>query len=294
MDVFQKYDTDQDGFLTLQELRQDLSTNRPVQLNSMLTRKLDINFDGKLSGDEIDQSPHVLRTFDRDNDGILSRQELVFSDSGPPAKTTWMPGEHQTEHEIKNLCYGCDAFKLVHGRYPNSLSEMVELPTGSTIQKWRGPFVKELPAQDSWGNSLKYDLKGVVSSAGRDGQWDTQDDIQMRVDQTVRRQAIDRAASRTYSKMRGLLIGCQQYKRQHGEFPASLLALFETPPGMSNRQGRGVQWKGPFVSWPKQELKDSWDNPFIHEVDEENDQVTIRSCGPDEVAATVDDIVINK
>jgi len=80
-----------------------------------------------------------------------------------------------------SLSTALDLYEMDMGTYPESLEYLRERPTSS--DSWHGPYIKK-KANDPWGhlyiykfpgehNSASYDL----SSAGKDGQPDTSDDI---------------------------------------------------------------------------------------------------------------------
>ena len=69
------------------------------------------------------------------------------------------------------------AFELELSRYPASLDELI----AEGDADWPGPFLdSEAVPTDAWGNEMQFELRGKrvrVTSAGRDGQFGTDDDL---------------------------------------------------------------------------------------------------------------------
>jgi len=81
---------------------------------------------------------------------------------------------------------GIERFRLRMGRFPNTLSELVEPPQDSgAADHWRGPYINNPHLlDDPWGNPYRIRVPGVHNvdrydlwSAGPDGRDDTSDDI---------------------------------------------------------------------------------------------------------------------
>lgn len=79
----------------------------------------------------------------------------------------------RTLDEIKNSC----------GLYPNN-EQGLNVLVVDKLSCWKGPYFSEIALNDEWGNKLKYMYPGIhnkdsfdLSSAGRDGKYDTYDDI---------------------------------------------------------------------------------------------------------------------
>lgn len=93
-------------------------------------------------------------------------------------------GDHITKAKIQatianiaRIKTAIHLFELELSRYPSSLEELVFEGDAS----WPGPFLEEetLP-KDGWKHDFRFRIKGKrvkVESAGRDGQFDTDDDI---------------------------------------------------------------------------------------------------------------------
>lgn len=75
-------------------------------------------------------------------------------------------------------------YRLSMNKYPNSLEELWEEPSDSSLaEKWDGPYVEKLK-EDPWGNEYQYLAEGKKNvgkfdlwSNGPDGQSGTADDI---------------------------------------------------------------------------------------------------------------------
>jgi len=81
------------------------------------------------------------------------------------AKGSSIVGETRTmrvQLEMKSLAQEMDRYRAVHGDWPNDLSAL------------RRPY------RDPWGGEYAFELDGDrvwITSAGPDGQWDTDDDL---------------------------------------------------------------------------------------------------------------------
>jgi general secretion pathway protein G len=86
--------------------------------------------------------------------------------------------------QISSFSTALDAFEIDNGYYPrgqNGLQDLVHQP--SDTPNWRGPYLKELPA-DPWNNAYVYESPGRVNvssydlhSPGPDGKSGTEDDV---------------------------------------------------------------------------------------------------------------------
>lgn len=112
-------------------------------------------------------------------------------ESGPSKK--WIPNEsigakrtplkdriRTTQERQKALAKGLQLFEFHHGWMPLDLQALVERPTrfprGRQLKEWL-PLFKELPT-DGWGNPFDFNWEnGYVLSAGADGEWETDDDL---------------------------------------------------------------------------------------------------------------------
>jgi general secretion pathway protein G len=103
--------------------------------------------------------------------GILATVIIVnISGKGDRAKA------QITETNIKTLANEVELFKLEHGRFPDKLMDLVEMPSFADPKKWPpGGYVPEIPL-DGWGNPFVYTVTpgtGVpfeIVSLGGDGQ----------------------------------------------------------------------------------------------------------------------------
>jgi len=84
--------------------------------------------------------------------------------------------------QIRTYEGACIAYKLKHNRFPRSLDDLYQPPSGLSERQWGGPFLNEPVEMDVWGNPYTYTAdearnKVFISSAGPDGQSNTVDDI---------------------------------------------------------------------------------------------------------------------
>jgi len=85
--------------------------------------------------------------------------------------------------QISTLKTQCINYKLSTLSFPKKLEDLVVLPAGMNQSSWGGPYLsdKKIP-KDPWQNPYKYSAKDAtdevfISSAGKDGQHNTADDI---------------------------------------------------------------------------------------------------------------------
>lgn len=102
--------------------------------------------------------------------------------------------QHQKDREnalslfgkFKGLCTAIDAFEMEIGRFPSTpegIHLLIECPANIPKERWRGPYVGKI--KDPWGRDFRYLLtpdkkhgwEYEVISAGKDGRFDTEDDI---------------------------------------------------------------------------------------------------------------------
>ncbi len=82
-----------------------------------------------------------------------------------------------TRLTIDNVRTAIITFEMELARYPTSLEELIL----EGDEDWPGPFldVETIP-RDGWGNELTYEIRNKrvrVTSAGRDGEFGTDDDL---------------------------------------------------------------------------------------------------------------------
>jgi len=79
-----------------------------------------------------------------------------------------------------NLPSAIDMFEMDTGKYPATLDDLLQQPSGLT--NWRGPYLKKSPL-DPWGKPYQYKAPGDHNkdydlwSQGKDGSSGTDDDI---------------------------------------------------------------------------------------------------------------------
>ena len=85
--------------------------------------------------------------------------------------------------QIKILKNACTMYKLSGNPYPKTLENLIVLPPGMNSATWGGPYLEgnSIPL-DPWQNPYKYSAndaaqKVSITSAGKDGQHGTADDI---------------------------------------------------------------------------------------------------------------------
>jgi len=88
----------------------------------------------------------------------------------------------KSRSDIAELSSALARFRSDVGRYPSEqegLESLVERP--HNLKGWTGPYVDKLPDKDEWGNPYRYRLlpggKFEIRSAGRDGEYNTDDDL---------------------------------------------------------------------------------------------------------------------
>jgi general secretion pathway protein G len=84
--------------------------------------------------------------------------------------------------QISMLSKACTAYNLNVGFFPNSLNDLVTLPTGMNQNQWRGPYLESRTVPlDPWGQPYVLGASTgerlIISSNGPDRQAGTQDDI---------------------------------------------------------------------------------------------------------------------
>jgi len=73
---------------------------------------------------------------------------------------------------LQTLVGNIELYKLEVGRYPDNLQALVKQPPG--VDKWNGPYAKDVDLKDSWGNDYRYAVPGAskpydLVSLGADG-----------------------------------------------------------------------------------------------------------------------------
>ena len=89
--------------------------------------------------------------------------------------------------DISNLEVALESFEVDMGRYPTSnegMKALIDEPTGSMADAWKGPYIKRGIPNDPWGNPYVYTIPGRhntkgydLYSYGPDGQDGGSDDI---------------------------------------------------------------------------------------------------------------------
>jgi len=79
--------------------------------------------------------------------------------------------------DIANIGLALDMFEMDTGHYPSTLEELI---SGSSVEGWKGPYLKKLP-KDPWGRAYKYEAGAegknykVCSDGSADGK--SEDDV---------------------------------------------------------------------------------------------------------------------
>src|SRR5471032_1718474 len=73
---------------------------------------------------------------------------------------------------MQSLIGNIEIYKLEVGRYPDNLQALVKQPSG--VERWNGPYAKDVDIKDSWGNDYRYTVPGTgkpydLISLGADG-----------------------------------------------------------------------------------------------------------------------------
>ena len=104
---------------------------------------------------------------------VLLAFVVIFAASFLIFQKTMGEGEVMTaEIRAQSVMQAAEIFKIQHGRYPASPSELTEPPKGK-------PVMSEVPL-DPWARELRFVVEGSrlrVESAGPDGDWGTADDV---------------------------------------------------------------------------------------------------------------------
>jgi type II secretion system protein G len=87
--------------------------------------------------------------------------------------------------QVDLLEHAIDTYRITVNAYPSDFADLVQQPADAAIAKrWAGPYLKEKPKPDPWGNEFRYSAPGKrnpqsfdVWSAGPDGQDGTADGI---------------------------------------------------------------------------------------------------------------------
>jgi general secretion pathway protein G len=85
--------------------------------------------------------------------------------------------------EIKSIEKICQMYQLQVGRFPQSLNDLVVLPSGLSQSEWNGPYYDNAKVpKDPWKNDFAYSVNEAqgrvfVTSNGPDGAKGTADDI---------------------------------------------------------------------------------------------------------------------
>jgi general secretion pathway protein G len=72
----------------------------------------------------------------------------------------------------QSLAGNIELYRLEVGRYPENLQALVKQPAG--VDKWGGPYAKDIDLKDAWGNDYRYTVPGQgkpfdLLSLGADG-----------------------------------------------------------------------------------------------------------------------------
>lgn len=77
----------------------------------------------------------------------------------------------RTRADMRSIGNALDLYQVDCGRYPDSFTSLWLRPAAAS--RWKGPYLKEYPPKDPWGNDYQYvrDADGSyeVSSHGADG-----------------------------------------------------------------------------------------------------------------------------
>ena len=73
---------------------------------------------------------------------------------------------------IQHLAGQIEMYRLEVGKYPENLQALVRQPPG--VDKWNGPYVKDVDLKDAWGNDYRFTIPGTgkafdLVSLGADG-----------------------------------------------------------------------------------------------------------------------------
>lgn len=107
---------------------------------------------------------------------------------------------HNTWVKAAGLIKASEIFQARVGRFPDSLTELVELPAGMSADKWQGPYVEEKALTDSWRNRFRLDLDPEsnsvrILSAGIDRKFGSRFDLRILVPPPGEKEAEDSAVN---------------------------------------------------------------------------------------------------
>lgn len=72
--------------------------------------------------------------------------------------------------DMRAISDACDLFKIDVGMYPQQKEDLWQRP--GNARKWNGPYLKEYPPKDPWGNDYEINAQGgrvMIKSLGADG-----------------------------------------------------------------------------------------------------------------------------
>lgn len=110
---------------------------------------------------------------------------VVLAGLGTMAYSRIQTNQYQNaaQFDIKTLKNTCTGYKMQTGSFPNSLEDLVTLPSGMTQAQWQGPWLDEgrIP-KDPWKQDYRYQPNPAqdtvtITSNGADRQQGTADDI---------------------------------------------------------------------------------------------------------------------
>ena len=64
----------------------------------------------------------------------------------------------EAEMKLRHVAAQVEMYRVLVGRYPETLRELVTRPAG--VDKWDGPYLKEVELKDRWGHDYKYAVPG--------------------------------------------------------------------------------------------------------------------------------------
>lgn len=109
--------------------------------------------------------------------GALFTLTLTVVSFSSPSKNAM---EKATRGTIANIRVALDIYKVDCMTFPREVNWFLALKTNLGVKGWDGPYIRAVPSYDAWGTPFRYTLfdgKPVVTSAGRDMEFDTADDI---------------------------------------------------------------------------------------------------------------------
>ncbi|MEX2316618.1 MAG: type II secretion system protein GspG [Pirellulales bacterium] len=119
------------------------------------------------------------------SDASRFRQQEAARGNAAAAAAPGAVQRNAAKVQVDMLTSAINLYRVTVDRHPSDLGDLVNQPADAAIAKrWAGPYLREKPKPDPWGNDYRYSSPGTrnpksfdIWSAGPDGQDGTADDI---------------------------------------------------------------------------------------------------------------------